>query len=174
MNTTSALPAPDDVLDGSASQPRPCGNDTIRFINGLAYSFGPRVERHDESDNTSHVEPPAPGEKPEFWGLYAWLEDQWHWRADFATETSLNAYLTSISTVPTTRPISDTGAGPSAPASPSMEIFVNGDANSYALLNGDRWIASVQMNGEFYVARQMQLLERMLAALEQEFRSQEQ
>jgi len=39
------------------------------------YSFGPRVMRGDVD-----VDIPEPGESPEFWGVYRWLEDDMEWR----------------------------------------------------------------------------------------------
>jgi len=39
------------------------------------YSFGPRVMCDD-----GVVDVPNPGEDPQFWGVYRWLEDDMEWR----------------------------------------------------------------------------------------------
>lgn len=45
-------------------------------------------------------------------------------------------------------------------------IRANGDANSYTLLQGDRWLASVLLNGELLPGAQEAIMRRLASAVE--------
>lgn len=45
-----------------------------------------------------------------------------------------------------------------------LQVKPDGEANFYTLLNGARWIARVQLNGEFTTTQQEQIMQQIAAA----------
>jgi hypothetical protein len=48
---------------------------------------------------------------------------------------------------------------------PNLEVIAQGESNFYVLLDGKRWIAHIQMNGEFTAPMQEAILHRFADAL---------
>lgn len=49
-----------------------------------------------------------------------------------------------------------------------LKIIPTGDANFWRLMDGDRWIAVIQFNGELLEARQVEIGQRLAAAAKQQ------
>lgn len=49
-------------------------------------------------------------------------------------------------------------------ASPGLRIIPTGDANFWRLMEGDRWIAVIQFNGEMLEARQIEICRQFVAS----------
>lgn len=50
----------------------------------------------------------------------------------------------------------------------NLRIRPDGEANYYGLIDGDKWVAVVHLNGEFMLARQEAIMQRIIDALKAE------
>lgn len=50
----------------------------------------------------------------------------------------------------------------------NLRIRPDGEANYYGLIDGDKWVAIVHLNGEFMPARQEAIMQRIIDALKAE------
>jgi hypothetical protein len=50
----------------------------------------------------------------------------------------------------------------------TITVRPDGDANFYGLKDGARWIAVIQLNGEFHIAQQEAIMQRIAAAVSDE------
>lgn len=57
------------------------------------------------------------------------------------------------------------GKPPAAGGYLGVSWRANGEANSYHLLRGGRWLAHILMNGELFVGQQTDMMERIVVAL---------